>query len=98
MKIRKLIHGWRASFIWEWSHLFRTKMFYFTPCHVGFEAGTYKGNYIELVVVVLGVGFYVEWYPPTDNKKEFFDGMNAIIAEHKSNTRSKQHDQQSVCE
>lgn len=81
--IRKLFQGWRVSFIWEWSHLFRSKMIYFTPSHVGLEAGSYKGNYVELVFVILNVGFYLEWYPPSGGRKEFIDDMNEKIAEAK---------------
>ena len=83
MKMRKLFQGWQGHFIWEWRHWFRSKMIYLTPCHIGLEAGTYTGSYIELTVVILGVGFYVKWYPPTEGKKEFIDGMNEIIANHK---------------
>ena len=58
----------------------RSKTLYFTPCHIGLEAGTYIGSYIEMTVVILGVGFYVKWYPPTEGKKEFMDDMNEAMA------------------
>ncbi|MCK4788094.1 MAG: hypothetical protein KAV87_30390 [Desulfobacteraceae bacterium] len=66
MKMRKLFQGWHGSFVWEWSHW--SKTIYLTPCHIGLEAGTYIGSYVELTVVILGVGFYVKWYPPTEGK------------------------------
>jgi len=54
-------------------------MIYFTPCHIGLEAGTYIGGYIELTVVILGVGFYVKWYPPTEGKEEFLGEMREAM-------------------
>ena len=80
MKIRKLFQGWYVSFIWEWRHFFQGKMVYFTPCHIGLEAGTYIGGYIEMTVVILGVGFYVKWYPPTEGKEEFLGEMREAMA------------------
>jgi len=84
MKMRKLFQGWRARWIWEWRNTLRAKMIWATFCHIGLEAGTYKGNYIELTVVVLGAGFLVEWYPPTEGQKEFVDDMNERVAEAKA--------------
>lgn len=83
MKIRKLFQGWRASWTWQWQNTLLSKMIWGTLCHIGIEAGTYKGNYIELTVVILGMGFYIEWYPPTDGHTEFIDDMNQRIAETK---------------
>lgn len=80
MNMRKLFQGWHVCFIWEWRQWFRGKTIYLTPCHIGLEAGTYIGDYIELTVVILGAGFYVKWYPPTEEKKEFMDDMNERIA------------------
>ncbi len=79
MGMRKLFQGWHGKFIWEWPWFFRSKIVYFTPCHIGLEAGTYIGNYIELTVVILGVGFYVKWYPPTDGKEEFLGEMREAM-------------------
>lgn len=83
MKIRKLVQGWRASWIWQWQNTLPAKMIWFSPCHIGLEGGTYKGNYIELTVVILGAGFDIQWYPPTESQKEFLDDMNERIAETK---------------
>ncbi len=85
MMIRKLFQGWSINFVWEWpwffgSKLKRSEMVYFTPCHIGFEAGTYIGSYIELTVVILGVGFYVKWYPPTEGKEEFLGEMREAMS------------------
>jgi len=79
MMIRKLFQGWGGSWIFEWRWFFQSKIFYFTPCHVGLEAGTYIGGYFEMTVVILGVGFYIKWHPPTEGKKEFMDGMNEAM-------------------
>ncbi len=77
MMIRKLFQGWTLNFVWEWRHW--SKTIYFTPCHVGLEAGTYVGSYIELIVVILGVGFYLRWYPPTEGRKAFMNEMHAAM-------------------
>ncbi len=78
--IRKLFQGWSAHFIWEWRWFFGSYGFCFTPCHVGLEAGTYIGGYIELTVVILGVGFYIQWHPPTERRQEFIDEMHDAMA------------------
>lgn len=78
--MRKLFQGWRGQFVWEWRWLSQAKMIYFTPCHIGFEAGTYVGSYIELTVVILGVGFYIRWHPPTEGRKAFMDQMHEAMA------------------
>jgi len=66
--------------VWEWRWFARSKMVYFTPCHVGLEAGTYIGGYIELTVVILGLGFYIRWHPPTERRQEFIDEMHEAMA------------------
>ncbi len=78
MKLSKLFQGWSINFVWEWSHW--SKTIYLTPCHIGLEAGTYVGSYIELSVVILGVGFNCRWYPPTESKDEFLKEMDEAIA------------------
>lgn len=83
MKIRKLFQGWRFSWCWYWQNTLAAKMIWATFCHIGIEAGTYKGNYIELTVVILGAGFDVQWYPPTESQDEFIDEMNERVAEAK---------------
>ncbi len=63
-KIRRVIHGWNIAFIWQ----YRAPgcdggwVVNFDILHIGLEAGGYKGNYAELIVVIFGMGFYLEWY------------------------------------
>jgi len=83
MKIRKLFQGWEFRWYWYWQNMSATKMFWATFCHIGIEAGIYKGKYIELTVVILGAGFGVHWYPPTESQDEFIDEMNERVAEAK---------------
>ncbi len=63
-KIRRVINGWNFAWMWHWNapRAGKGRLVNFDILHIGLEAGRYKGNYAELTVVVLGVGFYVEWY------------------------------------
>ncbi len=63
-KIRRVIHGWNIAWLCHWrsAKCDKGRMVNFDILHIGLEAGGYKGKYAELTVVVLGVGFYLEWY------------------------------------
>lgn len=82
-QIRRVIHGWRGSWIWEWRYVLKCKTLNVDFCHVGLEAGTYKGTYVELTVVILGAGFYVEWYDRL-TRSVFSAEMEQTMAEVKS--------------
>lgn len=55
----------------------------FYPLRLGIEAGKYKGRYVEVECVVLGVGFVFELYE-VDSREHWGDDMDKLMEKHKA--------------
>lgn len=75
MKIR----GYKVAFGWLWLWPSKGDHWYqFEPFSLYFEAGSYKGRYVEVKLVALNVGFWCELYQ-TETREEFAAEMKGYL-------------------
>lgn len=85
LKRLDVARGWDIQLIFQWHEpwcFWRWNWVNFDFCHLGFEAGRCEGTYIEIIVVILGVGAMIEWHD-RQTRVRWLAQMDQRVAEAK---------------
>ena len=73
--------GFSGSFAFQWPEIFKFRQWNwvnFDFCNISFEVSWFEGKSFECVFIILGLGFYLNWY-----NQAWHDHAKALVKEMK---------------